>query len=364
MLCKLAFCGRSSSGFGLAIVQAERIIDPIGLLEPRLTIPPHTANLTAMRVISNQFDQQMGIPEDQRQAMAKIDDMLIKAGVTTPQELAVLLDRLRPDGTLRKYSQALWNCLSMTQPALSGAHDWAAIYRGESEPAGAETSPAEMIRSLEAEIEKVRTDAMERERSVLQQVSDMLNQAIKAKADAKAELMTELQKLRREDTRELKTLREQLAALQAEKDSLQILADECGPIKAQLVESQIEKNHLRVLAENAKHHLGAVVDRIGQIQRTTLNVMIAIHIGLCLAWPWVFIKEESLWSSTQDATTMERWIWCAVSMAGWGITEIFLLFFVSNDSVTDHGGFFMACLSWIALGFIYMTCRKGKDERY
>lgn len=95
-----------------------------------------------MRVTPDQSDQQMGIPEDQRQAMAKVDAMLIKAGVTTPQELAALLEHLRPDGTLRKYSQALWNCLSMAQPALSGVRDWTAIYRGESEPETAETPAA------------------------------------------------------------------------------------------------------------------------------------------------------------------------------------------------------------------------------
>jgi len=312
-----------------------------------------------MRVTPDQSDQQIGIPEDQRQAMAKVDAMLIKAGVTTPQELAALLERLRPDGTLRKYSQALWNCLGMTHPTLSGAHDWSVIYRGESEPEGPEPSLTEIIRNLHVELEKVKVDAMERERSILRQASDMLNQAFKARAEATAELRAELQKVRQEATRELKTLREQLATLQAQKENLQILAHELGPTKAQLAEVHAEMERMRAEGQKAKSLLDQAEARLKQVQRTTWNVMIAIHIGLSLAWPWVFIKEESLWSSTLDATNLERWIWCVVSLAGWGITELFLLLKATNDGA--HG-VLIACLCWMALGFIYMTGSKGKDE--
>jgi hypothetical protein len=87
------------------------------------------------------------------------------------------------------------------------------------------TGKRRRIAELEAEIERIKAESQARERGILQQVSDMLNQAIKAKADAKAELMKELQTLRRDTSREIKTLREQVQNLQDQKDSLQILAE-------------------------------------------------------------------------------------------------------------------------------------------
>jgi len=87
------------------------------------------------------------------------------------------------------------------------------------------TGKRRRIAELEAEIERIKAESQARERGILQQVSDMLNQAIKAKADAKAELMKELQTLRRDTSREIKALREQVQNLQDQKDSLQILAE-------------------------------------------------------------------------------------------------------------------------------------------
>lgn len=81
------------------------------------------------------------------------------------------------------------------------------------------------IAELEAEIERVKAEAIASERNILQQASDMLNQANRSANTMTAEMRKELNRIRRETTQELKTLREQLQNLQDQKDSLQILAE-------------------------------------------------------------------------------------------------------------------------------------------
>ncbi|MBK8772385.1 MAG: hypothetical protein IPM06_18460 [Rhizobiales bacterium] len=55
-------------------------------------------------------------------------DTLIEDGIKQPEELAAFLDRIQPDGRLRKFSQAMWNYLGTVSPELSGTHDWISIY--------------------------------------------------------------------------------------------------------------------------------------------------------------------------------------------------------------------------------------------
>jgi N12 class adenine-specific DNA methylase len=87
------------------------------------------------------------------------------------------------------------------------------------------TGKRRRIAELEAEIERVKAEAIASERNILQQASDMLNQANRSANTMTAEMRKELSRIRRETTQELKTLREQLQNLQDQKDSLQILAE-------------------------------------------------------------------------------------------------------------------------------------------
>lgn len=87
------------------------------------------------------------------------------------------------------------------------------------------TGKRRRIAELEAEIERIKAEAIASERNILQQASDMLNQANRSANTMTAEMRKELNRIRRETTQELKTLREQLQNLQDQKDSLQILAE-------------------------------------------------------------------------------------------------------------------------------------------
>ena len=72
--------------------------------------------------------EQTGLPRDRRAAFMDLADTLIEDGIKQPEELAAFLDRIQPDGRLRKFSQAMWNYLGTVSPELSGTHDWISIY--------------------------------------------------------------------------------------------------------------------------------------------------------------------------------------------------------------------------------------------
>jgi hypothetical protein len=76
------------------------------------------------------YNAQTGLPKDRRAAFLDVAESLIDDGVNTPKGLASALSAARPDGSLRKYSQALWNFFGTIDPSLTGQHDWQAVYAG------------------------------------------------------------------------------------------------------------------------------------------------------------------------------------------------------------------------------------------
>lgn len=78
---------------------------------------------------------QIGLPKDRRAAFLDVAESLIADGVNTPEGLAAALTEARPDGSLQKYSQALWNFFGTIDPDLTGQHDWSAIYAPVDNPA-------------------------------------------------------------------------------------------------------------------------------------------------------------------------------------------------------------------------------------
>ncbi|MBL9177816.1 MAG: hypothetical protein JNM65_07120 [Verrucomicrobiaceae bacterium] len=57
--------------------------------------------------------QQVGLPKERRGAFLDVAESLIADGVTMPEGLARALTEARPDGSLSKYSQALWDFLAI-----------------------------------------------------------------------------------------------------------------------------------------------------------------------------------------------------------------------------------------------------------
>ena len=76
---------------------------------------------------------QVGLPKERRAAFLDVAESLINDGVNTPEGLALALTEARPDGSLQKYSQALWNFFGTIDPDLTGHHDWQAIYAPKAE---------------------------------------------------------------------------------------------------------------------------------------------------------------------------------------------------------------------------------------
>ena len=70
---------------------------------------------------------QVGIPKDRFPAFLDLASTLVEEKVTTPEKLAAFLDEVRPDGSLMKYAQALWDFLGIVNPSLRGTHNWEAV---------------------------------------------------------------------------------------------------------------------------------------------------------------------------------------------------------------------------------------------
>ncbi len=102
--------------------------------------------LLASRV---QFDriEQKGFPREKRALAERLADALLDEGVKTPEALAKFLDQ-NYGAKSRAYSQALWNALATVDPALTGAHDWSAIYAPQEQQEQAADPKAEELKNL------------------------------------------------------------------------------------------------------------------------------------------------------------------------------------------------------------------------
>ena len=93
--------------------------------------------MTADRIIAEPLaaDVQVGLPKERRAALLDVADSLIADGVNTPDGLASALREARPDASLDKYSQAMWDFFGIVDNSLRGTHDWNAIYAEIDTPA-------------------------------------------------------------------------------------------------------------------------------------------------------------------------------------------------------------------------------------
>lgn len=101
-----------------AAAELERLIEPDTLNSTLLCSAP----------ASSQQLEQIGLPEERHDKFIALARTLISEGVTRPEMLAEFLDEVRPDRSLRKYSEALWDMLGVADKSLRGTHDWQAIY--------------------------------------------------------------------------------------------------------------------------------------------------------------------------------------------------------------------------------------------
>ena len=79
--------------------------------------------------------------KDRRDKMIKAATALMDAGVNKPEQLAARLEKLAPNGQLRKYSRFFWRLMSSFDSTLAESPDWQAIYAGIDEPAEPITQP-------------------------------------------------------------------------------------------------------------------------------------------------------------------------------------------------------------------------------
>lgn len=101
-----------------AVAELERLIEPNILDSSVLCSAP----------ASSQRLEQIGLPEERHSKFIALARTLISDGVTKPDKLAEFLDEVRPDHSLRKYSEALWDMLGIADKSLRGTHNWQAIY--------------------------------------------------------------------------------------------------------------------------------------------------------------------------------------------------------------------------------------------
>jgi GNAT superfamily N-acetyltransferase len=105
--------------------------------------------------------EQVAFPKDRREVMMKAASTVIDLGLKTPQELAARLDKLRPDGALRKYARAFWRVMTGFDESLEESPDWNAVFAGIDQPAPAPS--AKEPTGLISDAESARLDALNEE---------------------------------------------------------------------------------------------------------------------------------------------------------------------------------------------------------
>lgn len=129
---KLANLKRARARQGQSGRETTRIDAKIAEIERAAGLPLSTANRVNQAGTRVAIPQE-GLPADRLGKFVTAAQALIAEGVRTPEALAERMDRLAPNGALRRYSQAFWDAFGMVDPTLRGTHDWDAVYGGEAE---------------------------------------------------------------------------------------------------------------------------------------------------------------------------------------------------------------------------------------
>jgi site-specific DNA-cytosine methylase/hypoxanthine-guanine phosphoribosyltransferase len=70
----------------------------------------------------------VALPKERREAMLKAAGNIVDLGLTEPIDLAARLDKLAPNGSLRKYARSFWRLMTGFNADLQESPDWQAVF--------------------------------------------------------------------------------------------------------------------------------------------------------------------------------------------------------------------------------------------
>lgn len=100
-----------------ALPQRDAVDEELAKAFDGLSAPPATQPV-----------EQVALPKERREAMLKAAGNIVDLGLTEPTDLAARLDKLAPNGSLRKYARSFWRLMTGFNADLQESPDWQAVF--------------------------------------------------------------------------------------------------------------------------------------------------------------------------------------------------------------------------------------------